>query len=239
MSEDKVFSTPQRFIDKFSFNENVANVFADMISRSVPGYDLTLEMISVISQRYSQAGTHCYDIGSSLGASTLALAKGANDDVSIVGIDNSHAMVSRANAILADSPFGNIQYLEQNVQDVAFETSSVISSNFTLQFLPVEDRVELLKRIANALVPNGVFVLSEKLNFEDGTHNERHIDLYHDFKLGRGYSQLEVAQKRTALENVLIPETMETHKQRLLDAGFRDVMPWFQCFNFCSLLAFK
>lgn len=239
MSEDKVYSAPQAFIENFSFNENVASVFKDMISRSVPGYGLTLEMISVISQRYSQANTYCYDIGSSLGASTLAIAKGAHSNNRIVGIDNSSAMIQRAESIVQASPYENIRYVHASVQDVSFEPCSIVSSNFTLQFIPVEDRPALLKRIADALTDQGVFVLSEKINFANPVHNERHIDLYHDFKRGRGYSELEVSQKRSALENVLIPETLETHTQRLLDAGFRDVMPWFQCFNFCSLIAFK
>lgn len=239
MNHDNVFGKPQRFVDQFSFNDTVANVFSDMISRSVPGYELTLEMLGVISRHYSQADTYCYDIGSSLGASTFALAKGAVNGCQIVGIDNSEAMHNRANALLLDTDFSNLSYLLADAQGVDYQTASVISSNFTLQFIPMKDRAALLNKIYQALVPDGVFVLSEKIDFENPKHSNTQIDLYHDFKLGRGYSQLEVAQKRTALENVLIPETLEAHKQRLLEIGFRDVMPWFQCFNFCSLIAFK
>ncbi len=239
MATDKVFAQTQRQIAGFSFNETVANVFEDMISRSVPGYELTLEMLGVITQQYSQENTYCYDIGCSLGASTFAMQKKAKDSCHIIGIDNSDAMVARAKGLLATSDAPNMDIICADACQVDFKPASVVASNFTLQFIPVAERSQLLNRIAKALVNKGVLVLSEKITFDDNIYNNTMIDLYHDFKKGRGYSALEVSQKRSALENVLIPETLNTHKQRLLEAGFSQVMPWFQCFNFCSMIAIK
>jgi tRNA (cmo5U34)-methyltransferase len=111
--------------------------------------------------------------------------------------------------------------------------------NFTLQFVKPEARAALMRRIADALRPGGVLILSEKVCFDDPVVNEMHIDLYHAFKSRNGYSDLEISQKRTALENVLVPDTLPEHQSRLLASGFAHCSVWFQCFNFASLIAIK
>ena len=128
---------------------------------------------------------------------------------------------------------------EADLETYAMANASVVAMNFTLQFIDVEARELLMTRIADALVPNGVFILSEKVCFSDPVVNELHIDMYHAFKRANGYSALEVSQKRTALENVLVPDTLSTHQERLMKAGFSHVSVWFQCFNFASLIAIK
>ena len=111
--------------------------------------------------------------------------------------------------------------------------------NFTLQFIPLVERKDILAKIYNGLNKGGCLILSEKLAFADIDENEMQIDLHHAFKKSNGYSDLEIAQKRSALENVLIPETKEMHVQRLKETGFIQVFPWFQCFNFSSFIAIK
>ena len=126
-----------------------------------------------------------------------------------------------------------------DVQHVAVTDASMVVLNFTLQFIPVPQRRELLQNIAAGLRPGGVLVLSEKVAFEDPQHQQLMIELHHNFKRANGYSDLEISQKRSALEDVLIPETLAVHRQRLRDAGFSSVDVWFQCFNFASLIAIK
>ena len=117
--------------------------------------------------------------------------------------------------------------------------ASVVVFNFTLQFIPPAQRDALLARIGSAMRPGGVLVLSEKIRFEDEHLQALNTDLHHAFKRANGYSDLEISQKRSALENVLVPETIATHQQRLRNAGFTSVDVWFQCFNFASLVAIK
>ena len=93
--------------------------------------------------------------------------------------------------------------------------------------------------MSSGLVDQGVLILSEKIQFSDERSEQLFVDLHHDFKRGNGYSDLEISQKRDALEHVLIPETIEAHRERLLAAGFSRVETWFQCFNFVSLVAFR
>jgi len=88
-------------------------------------------------------------------------------------------------------------------------------------------------------LPKGVLVLSEKLIFEDEDESQLQINWHLTFKGANGYSDLEISQKRAAIENVMIPDSFEVHQQRLQQAGFKESYQWFQAFNFASLIAIK
>lgn len=238
---DRIYASPLEEVTGFRFDDQVVAVFPDMIKRSVPGYSTIIHMIGQIAERYAQAGTRLYDLGCSLGAATLAMRHRINAaDVNIIAIDNSPDMIERCRAVLAaDSGEIPVQLICGDIQDAVIDQASMTVLNFTLQFIPPTERDAVLRRIAAGTVAGGVLILSEKIAFEDEEHQNLMIELHHNFKRANGYSDLEIAQKRTALENVLIPETLKTHQQRLLNAGFRSVDCWFQCFNFASIIAFK
>jgi tRNA (cmo5U34)-methyltransferase len=238
---DNLYADPLPQVSAFAFDEMVVNVFPDMIKRSVPGYATIINMIGNLAERYAQADSICYDLGCSLGAATLAMRhriQAAN--CSIIGVDNSAAMIARClQVIAADSAEIDVELHCADLCKFPIKDASVIVLNFTLQFIPVEQRAAILRNIYNGLKPNGVLILSEKLAFDDEQHESLMIELHHNFKRANGYSDLEIAQKRSAIENVLIPETLAVHRQRLKDAGFTSVDVWFQCFNFASIIAIK
>jgi len=221
----------------FAFDDKVASVFADMISRSVPGYAQTLQMAELLAHQYAQQGSNLYDLGCSLGAATMALSRGAvGHSCNVIGVDNSPAMVSRCREMLQGEP---VDIRCQDIVDTDIENASVVVLNFVLQFIDLQKRETLLHRIYEGLRPGGILILSEKVCFTDADENRRQIELHEAFKRAHGYSELEVSRKRTALENVLIPETLATHHQRLNAAGFSAASTWFQCFNFTSIIAWK
>jgi tRNA (cmo5U34)-methyltransferase len=149
-------------------------------------------------------------------------------------------MVERCRTALGnDHTCAGVEVVEGNILSTEITNASVVVLNFTLQFIPPEDRLQLLERIAAGMRPGGVLILSEKVVFNDAHLNELLADIHHDFKRAHGYSDLEISQKRNALENVLIPETIAAHRERLLKAGLTSVDVWFQCFNFMSMLAVK
>ena len=244
--KDRLYATPREDAGPFAFDEQVARVFPDMINRSVPGYGLLLEMIGVITSTHALPGTHLYDLGCSLGGATLAMRHAlkaeptADPGFRIIAVDNSPAMIDRCR-ILLDSDFHPVpvSLVCEDIETLTLQPCSVVTMNFTLQFISPERRPALLGSIASSLCKGGALILSEKLSFADAEEEKDLSDLHHDFKHSRGYSRLEIAQKRAALEKVLIPETFATHHQRLLDAGFSRVVLWFQCFNFCSILAIR
>ncbi|QIL89031.1 carboxy-S-adenosyl-L-methionine synthase CmoA [Microbulbifer sp. SH-1] len=239
--KDDIFAKPLGQVAGFSFDQSVVEVFPDMIQRSVPGYTTIVAMIGTLAERYAQAGSRCYDLGSSLCAATLAMRhRIPAADCEIIAVDNSPAMIERARTVLAaDSGQIPVQLVCDDLQNVAIDNASVVVLNFTLQFIPTDEREAILQKIHDGLRPGGVLILSEKVAFSDVDHHELMIDLHHSFKAANGYSALEIAQKRSALENVLIPETLQEHRARLKNVGFSSVDVWFQCFNFASLIAIK
>ncbi|WP_417661357.1 carboxy-S-adenosyl-L-methionine synthase CmoA [Pseudomonas sp.] len=240
---DRIFSQPLAQVPDFAFNEDVVRVFPDMIKRSVPGYPTIVENIGVLASQFAKPHSVLYDLGSSLGAVTQALRRHVQiEDCRVIAIDNSSAMVERCREYLhaQDSMFQEllpVEVIEADILGLQFEPTSLVALNFTLQFIKPDQRLELLRRIRNALLPGGALILSEKLCFEDGEQQQLLTDLHIAFKRANGYSELEIAQKRSAIENVMIPDSLETHRERLLNAGFSKVTPWFQCLNFASMIA--
>ncbi len=241
MDKDQIYSESLANIANFNFDAQVADVFTDMIERSVPGYRAIITMIETLSEHYAQPGSSLYDLGCSLGAATLSMARGLNaKNCRIIAIDNSTAMVARCRkSIERVHTCSNVHVVEEDIVTTEINNASVVVINFTLQFIPPEERLRLLEKIYQGMRPGGVLILSEKVLFDDAHLNDLLIDIHHDFKRAHGYSDLEVSQKRSALENVLVPETIPAHRERLIKAGFSSVDVWFQCFNFMSMLAVK
>lgn len=241
IDRDQIYAKPQDIVGDFAFDQSVVDVFPDMIERSVPGYGTIIRMIGHLAQRYAKPSSRIYDLGCSLGAASLSICQNLNDpSVSIEAVDNSQEMIDKFTANLAQAQAQQpIQLHCADMTNIQISEASMCILNFTLQFVPPAKRAEFIGKIARGLLAGGVLILSEKICFEDAEHQALMVELHHNFKRGNGYSDLEIAQKRTALENVLIPETLNAHKERLLQAGFRAVDCWFQCYNFASIIAFK
>ena len=240
-NRDTLFSAPINKLGDWTFDERVAEVFPDMIQRSVPGYSNIISMIGMLAERFVQPNTQVYDLGCSLGAATLSVRRSVQvDGCKIIAVDNSPAMVERCrrhiDAFRASTP---VEVIEADIRDIDIENASLVVLNFTLQFLAPADRLLLLERIYQGMKPGGALVLSEKFSFEDAEVGELLFNMHHDFKRANGYSELEISQKRSMLENVMLTDSVETHKARLRQAGFQHSELWFQCFNFGSLVALK
>lgn len=236
MSRDAIY-TSEIHSNGFTFDDKVASVFADMISRSVPGYGQTLQMVELLAHQYAQQDSNLYDLGCSLGAATMALSRGAKGKAcTVIGVDNSIAMVERCREMLKDDP---VTIYCQDILETEIENGSIVVLNFVLQFVEINERLNLLRRICRGLKPGGVLILSEKIAFDDADESLRQIALHEAFKRAQGYSEMEISRKRSALENVLVPETLDAHHARLQQAGFSSSHTWFQCFNFASMIAVK
>jgi tRNA (cmo5U34)-methyltransferase len=241
MNKDQIYSESLANIANFSFDAQVADVFTDMIERSVPGYRAIITMIETLTEHYAQPGSNLYDLGCSLGGATLSMRRGiATAGCTIISVDNSSAMVERCRKNLERDHYPtHVEMICDDIRNIEITGASVVVLNFTLQFIPPEERARLLEKIHQGMRPGGVLILSEKVVFADEHLNGLLTDIHHDFKRSHGYSDLEISQKRSALENVLVPETIPTHRERLLHSGFSSCDVWFQCFNFMSMLAVK
>ncbi len=240
-TKDQLFNHPLSDIPPFEFNAQVANVFPDMIHRSVPGYRTVIAQLSVIAAYYAQPHSRYYDLGCSLGAATCAMAQAIKQpNCEFIAVDQSQAMLEKCRQQLNALEFSHpIELVCADIADVVIADASIVVLNFTLQFIPQEKRDALIQKIYQGLNPGGILILSEKIIFNNAYQENALNELHLAFKRAQGYSELEISQKRSALEKILNPETLEQHQQRLTQEGFRQVLPWFQCFNFASLIAQK
>jgi len=238
---DKLYSQPREAVSAFVFDDSVVKVFEDMIGRSVPGYSTLLSMFPVLAHSFVTRGSRCYDLGCSLGAASLAIQQGIDKEgVELIAVDSSSAMIEKCRDLISGHQSKvKVSVKQADVCEIEISNASLVVMNFTLQFIPESLRKNLIQKIYTGLNKGGVFVLSEKIKSKDKEQQNRLTSLHHMFKKANGYSDLEISQKRTALENVLIAETVEQHISRLKEAGFSEVLVWFQCFNFVSFLAIK
>ena len=237
---DDLFDRAAGPIRPFEFDADVARVFPDMVRRSVPGYAELVGLSGLIARRVTGPGARCYDRGCSLGAVTRSILRQTGPDVSVIAVDNAPAMIEGLRARLADEAdidAGRVEALCADIQSIAIEGASLVVLNLTLQFVPIEERLGLLQRIRAGLVPGGVLILAEKFAAPVGRESDWLTTLHEDFKRANGYSELAIARKRTALEQVLIPESLEEHERRLAEAGFAGSVRWFQSLNFVAWLA--
>lgn len=239
--KDTIYNIRQESIKAFAFDDQVADVFTDMINRSVPGYSMIINQIGVLADLYAKPNTVLYDLGCSLGGATVSIRHSVqNKDCRIIAVDNSEAMVKRcASFCERDIAVIPVEVICANIEDVDIENGSVVLLNFVLQFLDIKKRNRIIKRIFEGLVPGGILILSEKLSYKDKQKQALQDNFHEHFKRFNGYSELEISQKRDSLENVLKRETEEKHISRLQTAGFSVVEEWFRCYSFVSFFAKK
>lgn len=227
--------------EDFSFSERVVEVFDDMLDRSVPHYQDVIKATARLLRLYLQPGDTVCDLGCSTGTSLLQLARLLADrSLQLIGLDNSPAMLEKAR-IKADM-YGRqdeVHFFLEDITRLDRPATGAFILNYTLQFIRPLQRPPLVNTLFANLRPGGVLIVSEKTILDDCRLNRSFIDIYHDLKRERGYSELEIARKREALENILIPFTVEENIALLRNAGFTPVAPFFQWFNFTSLLACK
>jgi len=236
MEKDKVFEN--KITKKFEFDEAVASVFDDMLSRSVPFYDEVRSLIVSLILSEAKRGTKVLDLGSSTAKFLIDLHSKSSVPLRLKGLDNSPAMLERAQqkckAFGADITLELADMLAYDYRD-----EEVVVANYTLQFIRPMQRTKLIERIYRGMQDGGRFFFSEKVVFEDKRLDKEMIDIYYDYKKKQGYSEYEIAQKREALENVLIPFTIEENIRMCKEAGFGRVDTVFQWANFVTFVAKK
>ncbi len=227
----------------FEFNQEVAAIFDDMVSRSVPLYKECMQVLSLVVQQFSQNRSSpgvLLDIGCSTGTTLLTAGYSLPAGWTLIGVDPAAPMLAQAKSKLAALEDRHVIRLEQSsAQDFVIPGCDLVIMNYTLQFLPVSDRQSLLTRIYESLRPGGMLFLSEKIRFASSSQQEQATRLYERFKLANGYSEIEISRKKEALENVLVPLTEEEQETMLNNAGFPESLQLLRCINFVTWLATK
>jgi tRNA (cmo5U34)-methyltransferase len=239
MVKDKIYDGDDTQIADFAFDETTAAVFEDMLDRSVPFYAEIQRQITELAADFATDGSVIVDLGCSLGKTIQGLDSLAQD-VSFLGIDASEAMLARADAALAASMRHRYELRRADLNDgLHIVNASVVIMSLTLQFVRPLYRQRVLGEVFEGLNPNGCLLLIEKVGVEESLLNRLYIDHYYDFKRRNGYSRMEIARKREALENVLIPYRLTENEEMLRNVGFRAVDAFFKWYNFAGLIALK
>jgi len=223
---------------EFKFDESVATVFDDMISRSVPYYKNSLELSVDFILKNVKDGDKIIDLGCSTATTLLSIYQKTDLNLQLIGIDNSSFMIKQAKRKI-DAFNANIEVIESDILNTNLSGSSVVISNYTLQFIPPNQRAKLIKKIYNSLEDNSLFIFSEKVISKDKKLNFDMVDIYYKYKKRQGYSEVEIVKKKEALENILIPLSEEENKQMLKDAGFEVIEVLFKWVNFTTFIALK
>ena len=237
-SRDALYAEPIHEVPRFEFNEAVSDVFDDMIRRSVPGYDAVMRTTGVLVAEVVRDGDTVYDLGCSLGEAAHSMLAACSDKtVNLVLVDSSQPMIERARERFSASP--SVTCLCADIRQLHYDEAAAFVLNYTLQFIEPQARTALLGRLCERLLPGGILEISEKFRLDAPEHDARASRRHHGFKRLMGYSDREIEQKRDALEDVLVPDTLSGVTSRLRQAGFERIEIWFTCLNWVSLIAYK
>ncbi len=239
MATDTLFSNSAS--TDFTFNDKVAEVFDDMLERSVPCYRQVIDMTGKLLDSFVHDNDLVYDLGCSTGRPLIALAEMLKaKNLRYIGLDSSEAMINKAR--LKTEMYSKHKQIDFQLADITtadLEPCRAVLMSYTLQFVRPMNRAPFLKKIYQALKPGGILILSEKIISHHSCLNRSFIDIYLDFKRRQGYSEIEITKKREALENILIPFSIEENISQLKEAGFISCESFFQWFNFVSFAAVK
>ncbi|PID40086.1 MAG: carboxy-S-adenosyl-L-methionine synthase CmoA [Proteobacteria bacterium] len=241
MKKDTLYNRPRQPVPPFTFNTAVADVFDDMIHRSVPMYaEVIRRQAQMLASRH-RPDLPIFDLGCSTGNLAMALCEAVPPGgFDMVAVDSSQPMLDLFHQRLdAADRTSDVQLQCMDIRQVEMTAAGAVVVNYTLQFVPSADRDCLIKRIHDALVPGGMLLFSEKISHPDNIISDLQVDYYYRLKRENGYSDLEISQKREALENVLVPEAEGVHSERLRCSGFTHIDTWLKWFNFCSWVCIK
>lgn len=240
-SEDRIFNDSLEEIGDFRFDGSVANVFNDMVERSVPFYKEMQRMMGEIAADFAPPGTRLYDLGCSTGTTLLNMDQQLEPTVGFVGVDKSEDMLTLCDKHLTAAGVSRDYRLIQADlnQGIALDNASVVTLCLTLQFIRPLYRTRLIKQIYDQLLPSGCLLLVEKVLGEDSIFNRLFIKYYYDYKKRNGYTDLSISQKREALENVLIPYKLDENLDMLAEVGFKNIEVFFKWHNFAGIVAVK
>jgi tRNA (cmo5U34)-methyltransferase len=241
MGKDEVFKGEIEKASDFKFGANVAKVFDDMVSRSVPYYGEMQRMTAELAADHAKEGTNVYDLGCSTGTTMIGMDTMVNPNIKFIGIDDSQEMLDKCKSKLMELGFSRSYELHcaDLGQGIKIENASVVVLCLTLQFVRPIYRERLLQDIYNGLNPGGVLILVEKILAEESNFNRDFIDYYYNYKRRNNYSEMEISQKREALENVLVPYKLSENITLLRDKGFAHCEVFFKWYNFAGLIAVK
>lgn len=223
----------------WTFKKNVPKKFSHHIKKSVPYYNEMHNMICELSDFFLNEKSTYYDIGSSTGVLLNKLSqRHLNKKVKLIGVESVMEMIVQAKKENLKKN-KNIKYLNKDIMKIKLEKADLITSCYTVQFINPKHRQKLINKIYKSLNWGGAFILFEKIRASDARFQDIFAQIYLEFKLKNKFSTHEVINKQKSLKGVLEPFSEYGNLGLLKRAGFKDIIPIFQWFNFKGFLCIK
>ncbi|AFZ28268.1 methylase involved in ubiquinone/menaquinone biosynthesis (plasmid) [Cylindrospermum stagnale PCC 7417] len=222
------------------FDRQVTQVFDSHVIKSVPLYEEIQRMVVEISEYFIRDNSTVYDIGSSTGTTLLSMCQqhSSKKNINLFGIEESPSMIESARSKCS---YPNVNFILQDVTDhnICFENASFVTSILTMQFIPFNHRLNVLRRIYGGLVEGGALIMVEKTRCENSFFESPWLELYWDFKERQGLTDSMIRQKSKSLRGILNPLTLQQNLELLSESGFSDIEIFFKWYNFSGLIAVK
>jgi len=227
--------------DKWTFDQDVANAFDDMLERSIPDYARMRELCFLVGARFVKHGTSVVDLGCSRGEAIAPFVSTFGAYCRYVAVDVAEPMLAAARerfAVLINAGVVDVRKHDlRRGMPVPLASSSLILSVLTLQFTPIEYRRSILEAAKRALAPGGALIVVEKVNGRSAVLHDAMLALYESHKRDNGYTYEQIARKRASLEGVLVPLDAGQNYAMLREVGFTGVECFWRWLNFAAWVA--
>lgn len=222
--------------EKWEFDQEVADVFSDMISRSIPDYQYMRTSTYLIGRNFLPKHGYFVDLGCSNGLSSLDFIK--NIYANYLLLDVSRPMIEKSKELYKNKDNVNVLLCDFR-EELPFNNADLVLSSLTLQFTPIEYRHSIIRQIWEKLKPGGAFIMIEKVLGSNAKIDNILVDSYYEIKRMNGYTDEQIFSKKKSLEGSLVPLTYEFNEWMLKSNGFSHVETFWRCLNFCGWIAIK
>lgn len=221
--------------DAFEFNSEVTGCFSNMLERSIPAYELMRDLSARIALSYMTDSSVVIDIGMSTGETINKLLE-TRKNASYIGLENSDPMIESSRERFLKHH--NVKIIKHDLRNEMYlPKANVIISSLTIQFTPIEYRLQILQNIVEQLQVGGVFIFIEKVIGSTASLDKKLVQTYYSIKKENGYSEEEIQRKKMALEGVLVPVTAKWNEEMLRMSGFNQIDCFWRCLNFAGWIA--
>jgi tRNA (cmo5U34)-methyltransferase len=216
---------------KFTF-ANIEEGFDNHIHNSIRGYSDLWNDVLALSEYFVEDNTNVVDIGCSTGKLIKQMYKQNNfSNCHYHGIEVESSFYKQ----LIDED--RITYFKDTVKNFNFNNCSLVTSIFTLQFIPPKDREAILLNIYNGLNKGGAFIFSEKVFSDNPRVQEMMTFLYYDYKRNH-YSSDQILNKEAELRHLAKPSTEFEIITSCQNVGFTPHIFW-RNYNFVGFICIK
>ena len=219
--------------------------FDEHIDWSIRGYSNLLGDVISFSRYFVEDDTNVVDLGCSTGKTTERMLLHNKDhckDATYVGIEIAKGFYDNLDKRLKDlnrnESWAQVEFIKDDVRDYKFDNCSLVTSIFTLQFMPKKDRRQVIKNIYNGLNNGGAFIFAEKIYTENAFIQDMLTFNYYDFKREK-FDTKDIMDKEITLRHMLKPNTWTEINSMLTIAGFKSIQVFWQNFLFLGAIAIK